>query len=129
MPSNTRHILLINSDHLIQETMQLCLETILNCKLIIVDFSLEAIEMALEKQIDAILLDIDEVPWDLSSSEIIRDLKQNSLTDPIPLVLLTSTPQSQEIIKFQRRGIKAITKSFDLLNLASQISALLDSNE
>lgn len=127
MPSNTRQILLINSDDLIQEMMQFCLETILNCKLIAVKSGLEAIERASEEVIDAILLDLDEDLPRLNNSEIIRDLKQNPLTTSIPLVLLTSFPQSQEIIKFQRLGgIKAIAKSFDLSNLAEGLPTLLD---
>ncbi len=127
MPSNTRHIVLINSDDLIQEMMQFCLETILNCKLIAVHSGLEAIERASEEVIDAILLDLDQDLLSLNNREIISDLKQNPLTNSIPLVLLTSFPQSQEIIKFQRMGeIKAIAKSFDLSNLAERLSTLLD---
>ena len=127
MPIETQHILLINCDRAIEEMMQLCLETIFNCKVIIVSSGVDALARVSTGQIEAILLDIDEFLPDLSWSEIIQDLQQNPLTNQIPIILLTSTPQSSELVKLkQTKAIKAIAKSFDLLNLASQISALLD---
>jgi CheY-like chemotaxis protein len=125
----TRRILLINSDNAIKEMMQLCLETIPNCEVLSVNSGLEGIRQASTQKIGAILLDFDETMPDLSRGEIVRNLKQNSLTKNIPLILLTITPQSPELFELKQMGeIKAITKSFDLLNLASQISRLLNWN-
>ncbi|MGD1918559.1 MAG: response regulator [Pleurocapsa sp.] len=129
MPVETRRILLVNCDPGIKEMIQLCLETIPNCKVIIVNSNIEAIERASARQISAILLDLDEISADLSWSEIIKDLKQNQFTNSIPLILLTHTPQAKEIVKLQQaKGIKAIAKSFNLLSLASQLSVLLGWN-
>ncbi len=127
MPIETQRILLINCDRAVEEMMQLCLETILNCKVIIVSSGVDALARVSAGQIEAILLDIDEILPDLSWSEIIQDLQQNPLTNQIPIILLTSTPQSSELVKLkQTKAIKAIAKSFDLLNLATQIAILLN---
>ncbi len=125
----TRRILIIHPDNAIKEMMQLCLETIPDCEVITVNSGIDGIGKASAEQIGAILLDLDETMPDLGWREIVRDLKQNPLTNCIPLILLTATPQSQELLQFQhRRKIKAIAKSFDLFNLASQISILLNWN-
>lgn len=125
MPIKTRRILLIHADDVVKEMLLLCLETIPNCEITTIDFGIEAIEKGWEA--DIILLDTDETMPDLCWQEIWHCLKQNSLTHSIPLILLTATPQSPELIEFQQtQAIKAIAKSFDLLNLASQISCLLD---
>ncbi|MGF1539825.1 MAG: response regulator [Pleurocapsa sp.] len=121
----TRRILLIHADNGIAEMMLLCLETIPECEIITVNSGIEGIEKAFEA--NAILIDLDETMPDLCWREIIQNLKQNPLTNSIPLILLTAMPQSQELLTFQRMGeIRAIVKTFDLLNLASQISCLLN---
>lgn len=123
----TRRILLIHAEDAIAELMLLCLETIPDSEVITVDSGMEGIENA--SAADVILLDIDEIMPDLCWREIVQNLKQNSLTNSIPLILLTATPQSQELLEFQKNEeLKAIAKSFDLLNLANQISLLLNWN-
>jgi CheY-like chemotaxis protein len=123
----TRRILLIHTDDAIAEMMLLCLETIADCEVTTVNSGIQAIERASEA--DAILLDLDEKMPDLCWREIVQNLKQDSLTNAIPLILLTATPQSQELLEFQKNEeLKAIAKSFDLLNLANQISLLLNWN-
>ncbi|MGL5833040.1 MAG: response regulator, partial [Waterburya sp.] len=117
----TRRILLIHAEDAIAEMMLLCLETITDCEVMTVNSGIKAIERASEA--DAILLDLDEAMPDLCWREIVQNLEQNPSTNSIPLILLTATPQSQEMLTFQQtREIRAITKSFDLLNLANQIS-------
>ncbi|MEL6578549.1 MAG: response regulator [Cyanobacteria bacterium J06621_12] len=137
MPIKTRRILLINCDRAIEEMMQLCLETISDCRVIVVNSGFEAIEKAATKQIDAILLDLDGQMPDLSWSILIKAFSQNPLTSSIPLVLLTSAPQSQEVVRLQQtREIRdtstasfVIVKSFDLLSLTQQISTVLNWTE
>jgi CheY-like chemotaxis protein len=121
----TRRILLIHTDDAIAELMLLCLETIADCEVTTVNSGIKAIERATEA--DAILLDLDEQMPDLCWREIVQNLEQNPSTNSIPLILLTATPQSQEMLTFQQqKKIRAIAKSFDLLNLANQISILLN---
>lgn len=125
MSTQTRRILLIHADDAIKEMLLLCLETIPECEVIAIDSGREAIEKAIE--VDLILLDIDEAMPDLYWQEIFQNLKQNSLTYSIPLILLTATPQSQELVEFQQTElVRAIAKSFDLLKLANHLSTLLD---
>ena len=125
MPTKIRRILLIHADDAVKEMLLLCLETIPNSKIIAIDSGTEAIEKAAE--VDIILLDVDEAMPDLYWQEIFQNLNQNSLTNLIPVILLTATPQSQELIEFQQtESVKAIAKSFDLLHLANHLSTLLD---
>lgn len=125
MSTQTRRILLIHAHNAVREMLLLCLETIPECEVIAIDSGREAIEKAIE--VDLILLDIDEAMPDLYWQEIFQNLKQNSLTCSIPLILLTATPQSQELVEFQQtESVRAIAKSFDLLKLANHLSTLLD---
>jgi len=125
MSTKIRRILLIHADDAVKEMLLLCLETIPNSQIIAINSGIEAITKAAE--VDFILLDMDEAMPDLRWQEIFQNLKQNSLTYPIPIILLTATPQSQELIELQKtESVRAIAKSFDLLNLANDISNLLD---
>lgn len=125
MSTKTRRILLIHADDVVKEMILLCLETISNSKIIAIDFGIEAIEKGLDANI--ILLDIDEAMPDLRWQEIFQNLKRNPLTCSIPVILLTATLQSPELVEFaETHSITAIAKTFDLLNLANDISNLLD---
>ena len=129
MANETRHILLVNCDRAIEEMMLLCLETIPNCKVIVASSGIETVEKAFTEENAAILFYIDDRASDLSWSSIIKAIEQNPATNCIPLIVLTSIPQSQDIVELQRvKDVKAIAFSFDLSNLASQISTLLDWN-
>ncbi|MGL6343149.1 MAG: response regulator [Waterburya sp.] len=97
----TRRILLIHTDDAIAEMMLLCLETISECEVTTVNSGIKAIEQASES--DAILLDLDEKMPDLCWREIVQNLEQNPSTNSIPLILLTATPQSQEMLTFQQQ--------------------------
>ena len=120
-----RRILLIHVDDTVKEMLLLCLETIPNSKVVAVNSGVEGIEQASEA--DVILLDLDETMPDLCWREIVRSLKQNPVTNSIPLILLTATPQSEEIFELQKtRQARAIAKSFDLLRLANHLSILLN---
>ena len=106
--------------------MLLCLETIPNCKVIVVSSGIETVDKAFPEENAAILLYIDDQASDLGWSKIIRAIEQNPATNCIPLILLTSTPQAQDIVELQRtKEVETIALSFDLSNLASQISTLL----
>lgn len=127
MNIQARQILIIHADDVIKEILLLCLETIPNCQAIAVDSGIESIEKA--QEVDAILLDVDEIIPDLDWREIVRYLQQNSSTNSIPLILLTTTPQAQELIEFQeKKAVKAIAKSFNLMTTANRIADLLNWN-
>ena len=129
MTDETKHILLVNCDRALEEMMLLCLETIPNCEVIVASSSIEAVETAYIEEIAAILLYIDDRVPNLSWLRIFRAIEQNPLTNCIPLVLLTFTPQTQNIVELQRtKGVEAIALSFDLSDLANQIATLLDRN-
>lgn len=124
MSIETRRILLICADDEISEMMMLCLETISHWEIITVNSGVEGIERAVE--VDAILLDLDQTMPDLCWREIFQNLKQNSQTKSTPILLLTATPQSPELVEFQAtESVTAISKPFNLLNLANQIFCLL----
>jgi len=125
MSTKIRRILLIHANDAVKEMLLLCLETIPSSEIIAIDSGIEAIAKAAE--VDFILLDTDEAMPDLRWQEIFQNLKRNSITYSIPVILLTATPQSQELIELQKiESVRAIAKTFDLLNLANAISNLLD---
>lgn len=127
MDIKTRRILIIHANDVIKEMLLLCLETIPNCKAIAVDSGIESIEQA--QEVDAILLDIDEIIPDLDWRDIVQYLRHNSSTNSIPLILLTTTPQAQELIEFQeKKAVKAIAKSFNLMTTANRVADLLNWN-
>lgn len=127
MAIKTRRILLVNCDRAIEEMMQLCLETIYRCEVVVVNSGIRAVEEASIENIDAILLYADDRALEASWSRVIEVIKQNPSTSCIPLILLTSTPQDRDLVELQRiKRVEAIALSFDLSNLANQISTLLD---
>lgn len=127
MDIKARRILIIHADDAIKEMLLLCLETIPNCRAIAVSSGIEGIKQA--KEVDAILLDVDEAIPDLGWREIARCLQQDPLTNSIPIILLTATPRSDELIKFQLvNEVKAIAKTFDLMATAERVADLLNWN-
>ncbi|MEH2053267.1 response regulator [Nostoc sp.] len=120
----TRRILLIENKNAIREVTQLCLETVKGWEVLTAVSSQEAIAKTKAQTVDVILVDLDTFAADRDLSTILHQLQNNPVTQDIPVILLTTTVLSQE--QFTKLGVRtAIAKPFDLITLASQVSAVL----
>ncbi|MEH2378733.1 MAG: response regulator [Nostoc sp.] len=125
----TRRILLIENKNAIREVTQLCLETVEGWEVLTAVSSQEAIAKTKTQKVDVILVDLDTFVSDRDLSTILHQLQNNSVTQDIPVILLTTTLSSQELEQFTKLGVRtAIAKPFDLMTLASQVSAVLGWN-
>ncbi|MEH2358660.1 response regulator [Nostoc sp.] len=125
----TRRILLIENKNAIREVTQLCLETVEGWEVLTAVSSQEAIAKSETQKVDVILVDLDTFVSDRDLSTILHQLQNNSVTQDIPVILLTTTLSSQELEQFTKLGVRiAIAKPFDLMTLASQVSAVLGWN-
>jgi len=125
----TRRILLIENKNAIREVTQLCLETVEGWEVLTAVSSQEAIAKSERQKVDVILVDLDTFVSDRDLSTILHQLQNNSVTQDIPVILLTTTLSSQELEQFGKLGVRtAIAKPFDLMTLASQVSAVLGWN-
>ncbi|MEH1912303.1 MAG: response regulator [Nostoc sp.] len=125
----TRRILLIENKNAIREVTQLCLETVEGWEVLTAVSSQEAIAKTKTQKVDVILVDLDTFVSDRDLSTILHQLQNNSVTQDIPVILLTTTLSSQELEQFGKLGVRiAIAKPFDLMTLASQVSAVLGWN-
>ncbi|MEH1825399.1 MAG: response regulator [Nostoc sp.] len=124
----TRRILLIENKNAIREVTQLCLETVEGWEVLTAISSQEAIAKTKTQKVDVILVDLDTFASDRDLSTILHQLQNNPVTQNIPVILLTTTVLSQE--QFTKLGVRtAIAKPFDLITLATQVSAVLGWNQ
>ncbi|MEH1832962.1 MAG: response regulator [Nostoc sp.] len=125
----TRRILLIENKNAIREVTQLCLETGEGWEVMTAASRQEAIAKTKTQKVDVILVDLDTFASDRDLSTILHQLENNPVTQNIPVILLTTTVSSQELEQFTKLGVRTvIAKPFDLMTLASQVSAVLGWN-
>lgn len=125
----SRRILLISQEKTVREITQICLETVANCEVLTADFNSDGIEKVETQQIDAILLDLDEIAIEKDWCTLLQTLQENPATQHIPVILIATKGQSKNLPLFVKKKLRAaIAKSFDLLALASQVAAALEWN-
>jgi CheY-like chemotaxis protein len=84
----------------------------------------EALQMAADRQPDVILLDL--MMPDMDGRETLQKLKANSLTQDIPVILLTAKIQKSERESFDDLDVAAVfAKPFRPMQLPEQISEIL----
>ncbi|MEH2259489.1 response regulator [Nostoc sp.] len=124
----TRRILLIEKKNAIREVTQLCLETVEGWEVLTVESGHEVIVKTKTQKVDVILVDLDTFASGRDLSTILHQLQNNPVTQDIPVILLTTRVLSKE--QFTKLGVRtAIAKPFDLITLASQVSAVLGWNQ
>ncbi|PZD70926.1 Alkaline phosphatase synthesis transcriptional regulatory protein PhoP [Acaryochloris thomasi RCC1774] len=122
---STKRVLVIDDERYIQEIIQIALETISGWQVVTANSGLEGLDMAEQKQPDAILLDV--MMPDIDGLTTFKKLQANPATQSIPVILLTAKVQAADQGRYQDLGVKAtISKPFDPLQLPDQISTLLD---
>jgi len=120
-----RCVLVVDDDDSIREIAQVTLEAMGGWQVHTASSGLEAVEHALRKQPDAVLLDV-AMPG-LDGPSTVRQLQADETTRRIPVLLLTARVQPAERERFAALpGVAGvISKPFDPMRLPGQVAALL----
>ncbi len=117
-----KKILVVDDEREIVNTLKISLESD-NCKVIEAYSGDGAIRKARSEAPDLILLDI-MLP-DMTGYEICNKLKKDSLTRPIPIIMLTGMGETGRIAGMGLGADEYITKPFDLNELKAKIRMVL----
>ena len=119
-----KRILIIDDDHRIREVTKLTLELMAEWEVLTASSGSEGLALAETALPDAILLDV--MMPDLDGIETLRNLRANSLTQYVPVLLLTAKAQTNEQQQLVNLGVaRIISKPFDPLTLPTTISEAL----
>jgi len=123
----TKRILVIDDEDDIREVAQIGLEMIAKWQVITASSGDEGIMKAKAEQPDAILLDV--MMPDMDGPTTFRQLQNDPMTQPIPVLLLTAKVQSVDRRQFADLGVKGIiAKPFDPLKLSEEVPRILGWN-
>ncbi len=120
---NYKRILIIDDDYHIREVTKLTLELMAEWEVLTASSGSEGLALAQTDRPDAILLDI--MMPDLDGMETLKNLRANSLTQHVPVLLLTAKAQTTEQQLFDLGVAGIISKPFDPLTLPSTIAGAL----
>ena len=119
-----KRILVVDNEEYIQEVTKICLETVAGWEVITAGSGMECVSKAESELHDAILLDV--MMPDIDGIATFEKLQANSVTQNIPVILLTAKIQASDRRRYAEQGIKdAIAKPFNPTELANQVSAIL----
>ncbi len=122
-----RKILIIDDEDDIREVAALSLESVAGWEVIVANSGAQGLARAIDRQPDAILLDIMMPGMDGPTT--FRELRKNPATAKIPVLLLTAKVQSSDQRRFADLGVDAVLlKPFDPLTLSAQIADVLGWN-
>jgi DNA-binding response OmpR family regulator len=122
---NPKHVLIIDDEESIQTVVQCGLELSSGWVVMTASSGSEGIFLAEKEQPDLILL--DAMMPDMDGLATFRELQQNPKTRSISVIFLTAKAQASEKRLFQDSGANGIiTKPFNALELADQITKVLD---
>jgi CheY-like chemotaxis protein len=120
----TKSVLVVDDEEDIRAIAQLGLEMGAGWTVFTASSGREALQMAAECQPDVILLDL--MMPDMDGRETLQKLKANSLTQSIPVILLTAKIQKSERDSFSDLDVAAVfAKPFRPMQLPEQISEIL----
>lgn len=121
----TKCILFIDDEEDIRALASFCLESEAGWKMLEAASGIEGIAIAESAQPDAILLDV--MMPELDGLQTLEKLLLNPKTKHIPIIFITAKTQASDRRRFYQAGAKGIiSKPFDSLTLASQISGFLN---
>jgi CheY-like chemotaxis protein len=119
-----KRILIVDDEEDIREVAQLTLEAVGGWEVLTAASGNEGLAKAEAEQPDAILLDI--MMPDLDGLTTFQKLQANSVTQDIPVILLTAKVQVADRLRFAELGLTAmIFKPFDPMTLADQVADVL----
>jgi CheY-like chemotaxis protein len=117
--------LIIDDENDIRRIARLALTKVGKMEVIDASTGLEGIEKAILEKPDVILLDVMMPTMD--GPTVLAALKENPITNKIPVIFLTAKAMPAELERLKALGAKGVlTKPFDPLILASQVKNLID---
>ena len=120
----TRKVLLIDDDLDIQDITQVVIRTLTDWTAIVATLGVEGLEKARLEMPDIILLDIT-MP-DIDGFQVFEQLRSDSVTQAIPVIVLTAKVLPSDRRRFAEMGVVGvITKPFHPATLCQQIAQLL----
>jgi CheY-like chemotaxis protein len=120
---SNRRVLLIDDEDDIREVAQLSLEVVARWDVLTASSGAEGVVRALADQPDVILLDV--MMPDLDGPATFLQLQAEPATRHIPVILLTAKNLDPATDQLARDVVAIISKPFDPMRLAGQISAAL----
>ena len=118
-------ILIIDDEEDVKAIAQMGLEMAASWEVITANSGQEGLEIAATKQPDVILLDLMMPDWD--GKETLKQLKNNSQTASIPVILMTAKTESAIASELENLEIIGmITKPFRPLQLSETINSILN---
>ncbi len=128
-------ILIIDDEEDVKDIAQMGLEMAADWNVITASTGKEGLELAQTNQPEVILLDLMMPEWD--GKETLKQLKANTSTATIPVILMTAKTQSaiaelgsdiaSELVELDLAGV--ITKPFRPLELPEQITKILSNKK
>jgi CheY-like chemotaxis protein len=122
---NTKVILLVDSEVLVRETIEICLQYLAGWQVRAVASGREGLQIAATEALDAIVLALNSIDGLI----FLQKLRANSVTHSIPVVLLTEKAKwftSSQLKQFAIAG--ALDNPFMPLTLPHQIANFLGWN-
>lgn len=121
----TKRILIIDDDDDIREATQICLEVVGDWDILTASSGRSGLIKAIAQQPDLILLDVMMPGMD--GLETFTELQANSITQSIPVILLTAKAQPAELRQFTQLQVSdVITKPYDPFELSDRIAEVLN---
>ncbi|ARV58196.1 two-component system response regulator [Nostocales cyanobacterium HT-58-2] len=119
-----KRILVIDDEKNLCTVIKVCLENIGGWQVLIAQSGSEGLLLAEIEVPDAILLDL--MMPDIDGMILLHTLRINSVTQRIPVILLTAKPQPIDVNQSSQLGVLGvISKPFDPVELADQVAQIL----
>ena len=120
----TKRLLIVDDEERIRELVQACLEDLGGWDTLTAASGEEGLKIAQTEPIGAILLDVS-MP-DMDGFAVYEQLQANSLTQAIPVILLTAKVQASDRARFAQMGIAGvITKPFEPTSICNEVTKIL----
>ncbi|MEH1909510.1 response regulator [Nostoc sp.] len=120
----TRLVLIVDDEERIRELVQACLEDLGGWDTLTAASGSEGLKIAQTEPIDAILLDVS-MP-DMDGFAVYEKLQANSVTQAIPVIMLTAKVQGSDRARFAQMGIAGvITKPFEPTSICEEVTHIL----
>ncbi|GAB4377499.1 MAG: response regulator [Elainellaceae cyanobacterium] len=120
-----KKVLVIDDEADLRKLIQTCLEVMTEWQVLTAGSGKEGLTKAQTQQADVILLDI--MMPEMDGLATLQQLRANSATRHIPVILLTAKERSIQQSQFTNLNVcGTIGKPFNPLNLADQITAVLN---